>query len=69
MEIIVSSDSDRRYPPLYVPMNIVRRTYEIPQESEQELVKMLFENVQYSEEKREFELENSKLEKEIEKII
>jgi hypothetical protein len=30
MEITVRAEGERRYPPLFVPMNIVRRAYEIP---------------------------------------
>ena len=61
MEITVRAQGERRYPPLFVPMNFVRRAYEIPRDQEHELVRLLFENVNYSEAKKEFELETEKL--------
>ena len=69
MEIIVSTADQKRLNPIYVPLNLCKNMYKIPETHEHELVKLLFENVKYSETKKEFEFQHQELERNLNKVL
>jgi len=51
--------------PIYVPIHLIKDIYKIPATKEHELVKLLFENAKFSEKTKQFEFNDTKLERSI----
>jgi len=65
IEIIVHNNDNRRLNPIYVPIHLIKDIYKIPATKEHELVKLLFENAKFSEKTKQFEFNDTKLERSI----
>ena len=68
MEIVITSGL-RSFSPIYVPINLVRQMYQIPQTQEHELVKLLFENVKTTADGKNFEIQREKLAADLEVLV
>lgn len=69
MEITVTASSGKSFNPIYVRISALPLIFTIPEDQEHELVRLLFENVEYSEKTKNFEFQHSKLEAMLSKLV